>query len=72
MNDDPRVEQILSRWEALREQGQSLNASDLCQECPELADTVQQRINKLKWIDGMLDTHVQSGDTQDQPAERRS
>jgi hypothetical protein len=42
--DDPRLDELLLRWEELHEQGQSLSADELCSTCPELAGELGRRI----------------------------
>ena len=42
-----RLEDLLLAWEEVYEQGQNLPADELCADCPELAEELQQRINVL-------------------------
>jgi eukaryotic-like serine/threonine-protein kinase len=54
MNLDDRVLAILERWAASREQGQSLSAEQLCQDCPDLVEEVRGRIKMLeamRWLE---------------------
>jgi serine/threonine protein kinase len=44
MDTDPRVSELLLRWQELRQEGQTVTAAELCLECPELADELQRRI----------------------------
>ncbi len=53
--DDPRLNELLLRWEELREQGQSLSAEELCCTCPELAEELSHRIALLRKMDPLLD-----------------
>jgi serine/threonine protein kinase len=53
--DDPRLNELLLRWEELREQGQSLSAEELCRTCPELAEELRHRIALLRKMDPFLD-----------------
>ena len=53
--DDPRLDELLLRWEELHEQGQSLSADELCSTCPELADELARRIALLRQLDPLLD-----------------
>ena len=46
--DDPRLADLLLRWEELHEQGQSLSAEELCSTCPELAEELGRRIALLR------------------------
>lgn len=56
MSDDPRIEELLERWEELAEAGQDPSPEDLCGDCPELLDEVRDRIRRLQWVNGLLDT----------------
>ena len=44
---DPRLVDLIHRWEAARERGQTLSAEQLCADCPELAVELQQRIDAV-------------------------
>ncbi len=55
--EDPRLDELLLRWEELREQGQSLSAEELCSTCPELAGELARRIALLRKFDPLLDRH---------------
>jgi serine/threonine protein kinase len=52
--DDPRLEELLLRWEELYEQGQSVNPLELCSTCPELAVELSHRIALLRQIGPVL------------------
>ena len=41
-----RVEELLHRWEASRQQGQHLSAEELCADDPDLLATLRQRIDE--------------------------
>ncbi len=57
MNDniqDDRIQELLERWDDLRQQGEELSVEELCRDCPELADEVRRRIEALKatnWLE---------------------
>jgi len=51
---DPRLEELLLRWEELRDRGQSLSAAELCSGCPELAGELARRIGLLRQLDPLL------------------
>ena len=51
---DPRVDQLLERWEELCRQGESLSAEELCATCPELVGEVARRIALLHAFDPLL------------------
>jgi serine/threonine protein kinase len=52
--DDPRLAELLLRWEELREQGQSVTPVELCSDCPELAGELARRIALLRQFDPVL------------------
>jgi eukaryotic-like serine/threonine-protein kinase len=60
--NDPRLDELLLRWEELHDQGQSLSADELCSTCPELAGELARRIALLRKMDPLL------GDTTTDPA----
>jgi serine/threonine protein kinase len=49
-----RLDQLLQRWEELRQQGESPSAQELCSSCPELADELARRIALLCAFDPLL------------------
>jgi eukaryotic-like serine/threonine-protein kinase len=51
---DPRVDELLFRWQELFDQGQSASPEELCSTCPELADALRWRIALLRRLDRML------------------
>jgi serine/threonine-protein kinase len=53
--DDPRLAELLLRWEELHDQGRSVTPQELCSTCPELADELGRRIALLRQIDPLLD-----------------
>ena len=60
---DPRLDELLLRWEELQDLGQSLSADELCSACPELAGELARRIALLRQLDPLLaDTKVLSRD----------
>ena len=60
---DPRLDELLLRWEELQDLGQSLSADELCADCPELAGELARRITLLRQLDPLLaDTKVLSRD----------
>ncbi len=50
MTKDDRIDDLLDRWEAMREQGVSISPEELCKDCPELLDTVKGQIEALRWL----------------------
>jgi serine/threonine-protein kinase len=57
MSRNEQVEQLLARWDELREQGQEVSAEELAADSPELLDGLRQQIQRLKAMD-WLDTPV--------------
>jgi serine/threonine protein kinase/formylglycine-generating enzyme required for sulfatase activity len=55
MTVDPRIVDLLLRWEEQMEQGQPVTPEDLCRDCPELLTPLRQRIGQLQALRPMLD-----------------
>src|SRR5262245_31634071 len=51
---DPRLDQLLQRWEELCQQGENPSAAELCATCPELAGELARRIALLRDFDPLL------------------
>lgn len=58
VSDDPRLDQLLERWEDLRDEGREASAEDLCREFPNLLAELKQRIACLKAMDWLLKQDV--------------
>ncbi len=54
MSVNERLEDLLLRWEELREQGQSITPEELCRECPELLVELRRRIEALQSLNPAL------------------
>src|SRR5271157_4885900 len=62
-SDDPRLAELLLRWEDLHDEGRSVPADELCSSCPELAGELARRIALLRKMDPLLvATNTASGD----------
>ncbi len=74
--DHDLLADLLVRWEELHEQGQDVPASELCRDCPHLADELAHRIEALKvtsWLDRPVDvTFVQVQPNPPSPGEPRT
>src|SRR5262245_38900221 len=55
MATDPRVSELLERWQELRAQGTDPTAEELCRTCPELTERVRQGIKALRAFDSLAD-----------------
>jgi serine/threonine protein kinase len=62
MTGEDCVADLVLQWEAQREQGIDVPAEELCQDCPELVDTVRNRIADLKRMDWLHNPRRESGD----------
>jgi serine/threonine-protein kinase len=54
MSREEKVEQLLARWDELREQGREVRPEHLCADNPELLDELQAQVQRLKamdWLD---------------------
>jgi WD40 repeat protein/serine/threonine protein kinase len=56
MSTDPRILDLLLRWEEAKKKGRLVPAEDLCRDCPELLDEVKRRIEALQSLDEKLGT----------------
>jgi serine/threonine protein kinase len=56
MGTDLRVDELLLRWQELRQEGQAVTAADLCAECPELAEELRGRMERVDYWEGFLGT----------------
>jgi WD40 repeat protein/serine/threonine protein kinase len=56
MTADPRVLQLILRWEEQRDQGQVLTPEELCHDCPELLESVRDQLAGLAGLKGLLNT----------------
>jgi serine/threonine protein kinase len=54
METDPRVSELLLRWQELRQEGQTVTAADLCAGCPELAEELKRRMETVDYWEGFL------------------
>jgi hypothetical protein len=54
MGTDPRVSELLLRWQELRQEGQTVTAADLCADCPELAEELRRRMETVDYWEGFL------------------
>jgi hypothetical protein len=66
--DDPRLAELLLRWEELHEQGQSVSPDELCSTCPELAEELGRRIGILRQLDPLLEGTTTAADGPPRPA----
>ena len=55
MADDARLQELLDRWEELRERGQPVPIEELCRDCPELLATARAQVHALEAM-GWLET----------------
>jgi serine/threonine-protein kinase len=55
---DARLNQLLSRWDALRDQGKSVTAEELCRDCPDLAPELKRRMEALRAVDSVLTVRI--------------
>lgn len=48
MDTGERINQLLDRWDELRNEGIPVTPEDLCQDCPELLDAIKAAVEKLQ------------------------
>lgn len=76
MSEKESIEQLLTRWDELREQGEDIPVERLCAEAPELVPMLKTRIEQLKamdWLDRAVEDINRSSDKRqtDAPNEQR-
>ena len=54
MTDETRLNELLDRWEDLRQRGTAPSPESLCVDSPELADELRRRLEALGDVDAML------------------
>jgi len=52
--NSPSVDELLARWDEARQQGQKIDADELCLHSPEQIDEVKRRIEALQSMEGFL------------------
>jgi serine/threonine protein kinase/tetratricopeptide (TPR) repeat protein len=55
MSTDPRLDELLLRWEEQRRQGHDTDPEELCRDCPELLAPLRSHIQALRAMDRMID-----------------
>jgi WD40 repeat protein len=58
MSDEERIDELLDRWEELREQGTPISLEKLCADCPHLLEPLRRRIQELELVDDFLGSGV--------------
>jgi tetratricopeptide (TPR) repeat protein/tRNA A-37 threonylcarbamoyl transferase component Bud32 len=58
MKTETRVDDLVDRWEVMRNRGTPLTVEELCADCPELIAPVRRRIEILRAMDSALETEV--------------
>ena len=66
MTDQDRLEELLNRWEDLRDQEQVVSDEELCRDCPELLAEFRRRVAELKQIDGFLNNGLNGPEEEDE------
>lgn len=49
-----QLDDLMLRWEAARQQGKHLTAEELCPDCPQLRNELQQRIRAVQTMERVL------------------
>jgi serine/threonine protein kinase len=70
MSRQEKVEELLARWDELREQGQEISAEQLAADSPELLDELKAQVQRLKamdWLDRPVNETTASSNGQAGP-----
>src|SRR5262245_46565892 len=51
MPTNTRLHELLLQWEQMKNEGRPIAADELCRDCPELIETLQQKIRALETVD---------------------
>ena len=62
MINDDRIADLLIEWEEMLEQGQKVSAEQLCQDCPQLIEEMEKRIEALRATAWLLKDHEEGRD----------
>jgi serine/threonine-protein kinase len=55
MDTEARINELLDRWEELRDLGNAPSIQSVCRDCPELAGELRRRIRAFREMDSVLD-----------------
>src|SRR5262249_52046257 len=69
MSADPRLQDLMRRWEELRAGGGNVSVEELCRDCPELLAPLRERLSTLESADGTLGAGAQSVAVGTEPAQ---
>lgn len=70
MNRESKIEHILLQWDHHRQNGEAVDVDSLCEECPELADEIRQKLSALQQMYGLLEVPEDSEPKNDVVDER--
>jgi WD40 repeat protein/serine/threonine protein kinase len=68
MSVDPRILEMVGRWEESREQGRTLTAEELCVDCPDLLPALREQLRRFQSLDSLLTSDGRAAD-ECQPAD---
>src|SRR5262249_44053924 len=54
MNSDPRIRRLVLRWWELSDSGHNPSVVELCRDCPELCEAVNEQIRALVALDALI------------------
>jgi len=60
MSTDPRLDDLLERWEDMLEKGQQVSPEELCRDCPELLADLKTEIRQMQWVGDLLEPGPQN------------
>ncbi len=56
MSAQTQIDDLVSRWQARRQQGEEISPTELCRDCPELLPEVERQLGALRRMQQMLET----------------
>jgi formylglycine-generating enzyme required for sulfatase activity len=63
MIEHPSVHDLLTRWQELQEQGQTLSVEELCADCPEHLEELKRRLREIASLQAFLQLSQEQSDT---------
>jgi Protein kinase domain len=68
MDTEPRVSELLLRWQELRQEGRVVTAAELCPDSPELASELERRLETVDYWEQFLGIHDDEEEASGTPA----
>jgi serine/threonine protein kinase len=67
---EERLDELRLRWQELRQQGQTPSVKELCADCPELAEALQQKLETVDYWETFLGVATKDYELRDASTDR--